>query len=179
MTQVMKYIKSRYLFQIQLLWKWWKSHHHQMTFQQAQWDGFVAWVQFLMDKSPHYKKQHTTGSNWYSFGTQQRSEVLNEHEEWTNLSPPPYARSGMRHLIELHRKLGLLLSVPPCSVHEQRTSFLTNIRLTLFMNSKFMWKIWRFWKLVFNLRILPKDYRLLLHIKPCLSDCQMHEKLLH
>lgn len=170
----MKYIKSQYLFQIQQSWKWWKSHNHRMTFQQAHWDGCVASVQFLMDKSPHYKKQHTTGSNWYSFGTRQRSEVLNEHEEWTNLSPPPYARSGMRHLIELHRKLGLLLSVPPCSVGEQRTSFLTNIRLTLFMNSEFMWKIWRPWKLVFNLRILPEDYKLLLPKKLCLSDCQLH-----
>ena len=145
-----------------------------MTFQQAQWDSFVASVQFLMDKSPHYKKQHTTGSNWYSFGTQQRSKVLNEREEWTNLSCPPYSRSGMRHLIDPHRKPGLLLPVPRCAVPEQRTSFLTSIGLALFMNSKFMWKIWRLWKLAFNLRILPKEYKLLLPIKPCLSDCQLH-----
>lgn len=136
-----------------------------MTFQQAEWEGFVASVQILMDKSPHYKKKHTTGSNWYSFGTQQRSEVLNEHEEWTNLSPPPYSRSGKRHLIEPHRKLRLLLSVPPCAIPKQRTSFLTSIGLTLFMNSKFMWKIRTLW--VFNLRILPKEYKLLLHIKLC------------
>lgn len=145
-----------------------------MTFQQAQWDGFVASVQFLMDRSPHYKKQHTTGSNWYSFGTQQRREVLNEHEEWTNLSPPPYSRSGMRHLIEPHRKLGLLLSVLPRAISKQRTSFLTSIGLILFLNSKFMWKTWRLWRLVFNFRILPKEYKLLLRIKPCLSDCQLH-----
>lgn len=140
-----------------------------MSFQQAQWEGFVASVQFLMDKSPHYKKQHTTGSNWYSFGTQQRSEVLNEHEEWTNLSPPSYSRSGMRHLIEPHRKLGLLLSVPPYAILKQRPSFLTNTGLTLLMNSKFMWKIWRLWKSVFNLRILPKEYKLLHHGKSSFS----------
>lgn len=146
-----------------------------MTFQQAQWDGFVDSVQFLMDVSPRYKKQHTTGSNWYSFGTQQRSEVLNEHEEWTNLSPPPqHSRSGMRHLIELHRKFGLLLSVLPRAVPKQRTSFLTSIGLTLFMNFKLKLKIWRLWKLVYSLRILPKENKPLLHIKLPLPDCQLH-----